>query len=369
MKGFKYALGIIFPVIGVLLFFVAFFVFLSSKTYIMPIILITVGALLIIFSKNFRIKARQDYEFDKYGNSKKKYSSLSQEDRKVIDMAIMAENQTILSEAEFSSMLHPGSKNPDKELNDLIGLENVKETVEKLKAQMQFNDRKNSKAFHMCFLGNPGTGKTTVAKILTGILYKNKYIKKNEYICTDSATIMSAHDSRKMKLILNKAHNRVLFIDEAYALAYDTSGAGQQILAMLLNEMENSRDNMIVILAGYKNEMKMLFQLNEGLASRINTYLFFEDYDQAEMGEILKGLATKDGYLIESDAFEMLINVLLYKKCLPFFANGRTVRKTYEKTLQNHYYNLSSGKLDKSYRFTITKEDVSDNDLEDKYLV
>lgn len=284
-------------------------------------------------------------------------------------MAIMAENQTILSEAEFSSMLHPGSKNPDKELNDLIGLENVKETVEKLKAQMQFNNRKNNKAFHMCFLGNPGTGKTTVAKILTGILYKNKYIKKNEYICTDSATIMSAHDSRKMKLILNKAHNRVLFIDEAYALAYDTSGAGQQILAMLLNEMENSRDNMIVILAGYKNEMKMLFQLNEGLASRINTYLFFEDYDQAEMGEILKGLATKDGYLIESDAFEMLINVLLYKKCLPSFANGRTVRKTYEKTLQNHYYNLSSGKLDKSYRFTITKEDVSDNDLEDKYLV
>lgn len=71
MKGFKYALGIIFPVIGVLLFFVAFFVFLSSKTYIMPIILITVGALLIICSKNFRIKARQDYEFDKYGNSKK----------------------------------------------------------------------------------------------------------------------------------------------------------------------------------------------------------------------------------------------------------------------------------------------------------
>ena len=251
----------------------------------------------------------------------------------------------------------------------MIGLENVKETVEKLKAQMQFNNRKNSKAFHMCFLGNPGTGKTTVAKILTGILYKNKYIKKNEYICTDSATIMSAHDSRKMKLILNKAHNRVLFIDEAYALAYDTSGAGQQILAMLLNEMENSRDNMIVILAGYKNEMKMLFQLNEGLASRINTYLFFEDYDQAEMGEILKGLATKDGYLIESNAFEMLINVLLYKKCLPSFANGRTVRKTYEKTLQNHYYNLSSGKLDKSYRFTITKEDVSDNDLEDKYLV
>lgn len=368
MKSLKYAFGICFPVLGIILIVLGIISYAYSQNIVIAATLIVAGIVLIMAFKGMRIKGRQECSFDKYGNSVKKYSSLSQAERKTIDMTVMARNESIMSEAEFNAMLNTGGKNPDKELKSLIGLDKVKEQIEELKAQMQYADKKAIKNFHLVFLGNPGTGKTTVARIYTGFLYKYKYIKKNEYICTDASTLMASGSSEKMRLILSKAHGRVLFIDEAYALSYDASGLGQQILAMLINEMENSRNNMIVILAGYKESMRILFQMNEGLSSRINSFIFFEDYDHNELGAILTSMAKKDGYTIEQNTYDHMVNILLYKKCLPNFANARTVRKLYERTLQKHYLNLSKKILGKEYRFTLVDEDVVEDDTEDSYL-
>ena len=368
MRVIKYVLGIVFPVIGIFLIVGAIISFALKGNSLIALVVGIIGVAFIVFFKNLRIKGRQECDFDQYGNRKKQYSAMSQAERKAIDMAVVAKNESIISEAEFNAMLHAGGKNPDKELAELIGLDKVKEQIEELKAQMKYADKKAIKNFHLVFLGNPGTGKTTVARIYTGFLYKYKYIKKNEYICTDASTLMASGSSEKMRIILNKAHGRVLFIDEAYALSYDASGLGQQILAMLINEMENSRNNMIVIFAGYKESMRILFQMNEGLSSRINSFIFFEDYDHNELGAILTGMAKKDGYTIKQNAYDHMVNILLYKKCLPNFANARTVRKLYERTLQKHYLNLSKEVIDKEYKYALVDNDVVEDDAEDSYL-
>lgn len=372
MKRIKYILSLLLSVMGIVLLFAGILYFAISDRMtadiVLSIILSGIGISIIIFTRGARINARQSYNFDEYGNSRQNYASMSQAERKIIDMTVMAENETILSTAEYNSMVRKGSKNPDKDLQELIGLINVKDKIAELKAKMEYADKKDRHSYHLCFLGNPGTGKTTVAKIYTGFLYKYKYIKKNEYIYTDASSIMTGNSARKIKLILNKSHGKVVFIDEAYALMYDRSGEGGQILALLLNEMENSRNNIVIILAGYKEEMKALFQMNEGLHSRINTFMFFEDYDQNELADILKITARKAGYEVDKDAFDYMVNILLYRKCLPTFANGRTVRKLFEQTLDKHFLNLSKGIDDRMQKNTITYEDVVDDCAEENYL-
>lgn len=373
MKTLKYYNTIFISLLGLLLtifstgFLVLNFKDLTTLGNILCISGIMGGLIIIYIMKIQRVNARQEAENDKYGNKKKDYKYLSAQERKIIDMAITVENEQALSDAEYRTMIKPGIKNPDEVLKNLIGLKDVKQKIKELKAQMEYVNKKDRHTFHMCYLGNPGTGKTTVAGIITGYLYKYKFIKKNEYVCTDASSIMSSsYASRKMKLILQKSHGKVLFIDEAYAFAYNA--IGNEILAMLLNEMENSRNDITVIFAGYKKEMKMLFNMNSGLQSRINTYIFFEDYDQNEMDEILHVFAKQKNIKITEEANEEFIKIFIWKKCQPTFANARTVRKIFENALSKHYYNLSAGIIDKSMKDTIMLEDIEDNSQEDEYF-
>lgn len=219
----------------------------------------------------------------------------------------------------------------------------------------------------MCFLGNPGTGKTTIMGILTGLLYKYQYIKKNQYIYTDASSILSStNPSRRMELLLQKSHNKVIFIDEAYMLAYDNSG--YKVLTLLLNAMENNRNDTIIVLAGYKKEMKTLLALNSGLPSRINKYLFFSDYTQTELIEILHKMSEDKGFTISKEAEEKLTNILLWKMCQSSFANARTVRQLLESAILRHYYNLEFNHTSLSNAKIILPEDIELNEEEDIYL-
>jgi Cdc6-like AAA superfamily ATPase len=132
--------------------------------------------------------------------------------------------------------------------------------------------------------------------------------------------------------------------------------------------MENNRDNLIIILAGYKKEMKELLTLNSGLKSRINTYLFFEDYTHYEMELILDKIAEEDDMTISAEARNCFVNQFIWQKCQPSFANGRTVRKIYENAKSKHFYNLKKKLISDEFRYTFLPEDVVDTIDEDNYL-
>ena len=140
MKSLKYALGICFLVLGIILIVLGIISYAYSQNIVIAATLIVAGAILIMAFKGMRIKGRQECSFDKYGNAVKKYSSLSQAERKAIDMTVMARNESIMSEAEFNAMLNTGVKNPDKELKSLIGLDKVKD-VEGMKKLLNANKK------------------------------------------------------------------------------------------------------------------------------------------------------------------------------------------------------------------------------------
>lgn len=369
----KYGFSILLSLIGLMLigagaiYGALHFKNLSTFGFVLIGGLIVIGLLFMFISKPMRQNSRQEMQTDKYGNRNKGYSQMSKKERDYIDLLTTAQDEQILSEAEWRSMNKKGSDNPKEVLNSLIGLHEVKQKVSELEAQMNYLPKNERKAFHMCFLGRPGTGKTTISSILTGFLYQNKFIKQNKYIYTDASNIVACGNAaRKMKLILQRCHGSVLFIDEAYCFAYNNQG--YEALTLLLNEMENSRNDLIVIMAGYKKEMKSLFALNSGLQSRINTYLFFEDYDQNEMVDIIKYIAKQENFEISSLAIDKLVNIFIWQKCLPSFANARTVRKIFENAKSRHYYNLSAGIISKEYKNCILPEDIIENIKEDNYF-
>lgn len=370
----KYASGILFPIVGLslILFSIGYAIIQYKKLtpigWGITIGAVIIGILLIKIFSFVRKAARQALSSDEYGNKTRTYKDMSKQERLYIDLLTTAQDEQLLSTAEYTSMIKPGAQNPTEALNSLIGLKEVKQKVSELEAQMNYTKKDERQAFHMCFLGNPGTGKTTVSKIMAGFLYKYKYIKKNQYIYTDASNIIACSDpTRKMKLILQKSHGNLIFIDEAYC--FYQSRQGYEALTLLLNEMENSRNNMIIILAGYKKEMKELFSMNSGLQSRFNTYLFFEDYTQNEMMDILHYIADGKHYKISPAAEKLFIDEFIWQKCLPSFANARTVRKIFENTLSRHFYNLKNNIITLDKKYIICKEDVVTSLKKDNYFL
>ena len=316
--------------------------------------------------RNFLRKERLEQATRQFKSGKHKH--LTKQQRDAAAQMQLLKNESLLSDAEFKNIVKKGSKHPEEDLNDLIGLTKVKQEVLRFKSQIK--DKKHPiNNMHMCFLGNPGTGKTTIAGILTGFLYQYKYIKRNEYIYVDGNFFKSGEDPiARTKMLLARAKGKILFIDEAYSLVQGNYGLGQQLLSTILNEMENERTNLIVILAGYKKEMKELFNSNSGLASRIKNYFMFEDYTIEEMQQIFINLIYAENMVVSLEALEKLEKILLSKKKNSNFANARTVRNLAEKAITEHFYNLDVGNISNDNKYRLVAEDIVNDMSIDNYF-
>lgn len=232
----------------------------------------------------------------------------------------------------------------EEELEQLIGLQTVKRMVKKIKAYAKRNHGQEGFNLHMCFYGNPGTGKTEVARILSRILYDATVLDEAKLVETDAHGLIGKYvgeTAPKTQQKINEAMGGVLFIDEAYALlnggpqSTGTSSYGDEAVSVLLKEMEDRRGQFCVILAGYKNEMKEMISSNPGMESRIQFTLEFPDYTREELGLIAQAFLHKKQYDITADALNRFLDIMEYYRKQPNFANARTVRNVLDQVIMN----------------------------------
>ena len=253
----------------------------------------------------------------------------------------------------------------EEELEQLIGLSSVKRMIRKIKAYAKKNVGSYGFNLHMCFQGNPGTGKTEVARILSRILYSAGVLPEAKLVETDSTGLLGrfvGETGPKTQRKIQEAMGGVLFIDEAYALcagstASGTSGNyGDEAIAVLLKEMEDHRGQFCVVLAGYKNEMEKMLNTNPGFKSRIQFSIDFPDYSREELGQIAASFLTAKKYEIADDALDRLLDVAEYYRQRPNFANARTIRSIVDQVILNQ--NLRAEDSDGDYRIILS--DVED---------
>lgn len=260
------------------------------------------------------------------------------------------------------------------ELNELVGLKNVKDMLNDLVSLMQFKQKAGNDVklkdtnLHMIFLGNPGTGKTTVARMVAGILYNLKYISQNKLIEVSAKDLVGEYVGQtapKTMAVIEKAMGGVLFIDEAYSLASkpgQNNTFNEECVATLIQAMENYRDNLVVILAGYTKEMQDFLNTNSGIVSRIGYTMEFSDYTVQELITIFKSFISKAGFLIDDKAIKKAESIIEEYKDTKNFGNARFVRSLYEKTIIKHATNCKDKKGKKQLK-TITENDISVENL------
>ncbi|MBQ0070108.1 MAG: AAA family ATPase, partial [Bacteroidales bacterium] len=264
---------------------------------------------------------------------------------------------------------------PISKLQSLIGLNEVKKEVMALTNFVKIQKEREAKglksvglSYHCVFTGNPGTGKTTVARILAEI-YKNLgIIKSGHLIETDRSGLVAEYVGQtavKTNKIIDSAIDGVLFIDEAYSLVQgENNDFGIEAIATLLKRMEDDRDRLVVVLAGYSNEMKDFIDSNPGLQSRFNRYINFEDYSKDELKEIFKKIIVDYEYKLSEESEKTLDNVISEAVANKDknFGNGRYVRNLFEKTIQNQAVRLSKiGTTTVDDLTTICPEDILNN--------
>lgn len=227
---------------------------------------------------------------------------------------------------------------PMKELNSLIGISEVKDQIEQIINFVKVNKESGTMpSLHMCFLGNPGTGKTTVARIIGKIFAEMKVLSdKEKFVEAQRGDLVGeyiGHTAPKTKRKVDQANGGVLFIDEAYNLVSLDSAKdfGHECVATLIKEMEDKRDSLCVILAGYTKETKKMLQVNPGFESRIQFYIDFPDYTEEELYEIFKKMAKDAKYKISSNIKPLLIEYFSRERLKENFSNARCVRNLLEK--------------------------------------
>jgi stage V sporulation protein K len=260
------------------------------------------------------------------------------------------------------------------ELNHLAGLANVKQEIESLvrfleinKAREQHDLKGAAMSLHMIFSGNPGTGKTTVARIVSRIFAALGVIEKGHLVETDRLGLVGqyvGHTAKKTADLVQQALDGVLFVDEAYALvAGGENDFGREAIDTLVKRMEDHRDRLIVIAAGYPDDMKHFIDTNPGLQSRFTIHLNFEDYTAPELVGIFKGFCEKNQYTLDASAeaaLEARITTEL-KTAGRGFGNGRHMRNLFEKAIRKHAVRLTLRKREwsKEELSQLTSEDLT----------
>jgi SpoVK/Ycf46/Vps4 family AAA+-type ATPase len=250
-------------------------------------------------------------------------------------------NQEYLEEEDDEFFDNQTKKtNSLEELDKLIGLESVKNQVKRIRAVLLKNKGSNEKLnLHMCFYGNPGTGKTVVARLMANIFYETGVLPTNKLVETDRSGLCGQYIGETAPLTHKKvkeAMGGVLFIDEAYTLYSGSSDGdyGKEAIAALLKDMEDYNGKFCVILAGYRDEMEKMIALNPGFDSRINRKIDFPDYTVDEQLEIFNSMLDKKNYEITEEAKSKLSEIFKLQSQCDNFANARTVRNILDELIE-----------------------------------
>lgn len=255
---------------------------------------------------------------------------------------------------EISQKTTSGIEEILDELNNLIGLDNIKKEVFELINFVKVNQSRVSKGLqpievglHSVFYGPPGTGKTTVARIISKALNQLGLLKSGQLIETDRASLVAGYvgqTAEKTLTVLKQAHGGVLFLDEAYTLLGEGNDFGQEAIDTILKYMEDNRNEIIVIVAGYEDEMNSFLESNPGLESRFNKKFYFSNFGSSELLEIFKMKLESNGFVFDNDvvskALIKITDALMSSKTN--FGNARYIRNLYEEIIQNQFSRISS---------------------------
>jgi probable Rubsico expression protein CbbX len=255
---------------------------------------------------------------------------------------------------------------------DLIGLAPVKRRIRDVAALLVVDSARRSQGLrvaapglHMCFSGNPGTGKTTVAMKMASILHRLGFVRKGHLVAVTRDDLVGqyiGHTAPKTREVLKRAMGGVLFIDEAYYLyrPENERDYGQEAIEILLQVMENQREDLVVILAGYKDRMAKFFECNPGFSSRIAHHIDFPDYSGDELMQIADLMLEHMGYRFDDGARAAFVQYLQARMKQPHFANARSVRNALDRARLRHASRLF-GRIagaDRDTLSTISAEDI-----------
>ncbi|WP_307398338.1 AAA family ATPase [Paenibacillus anaericanus] len=259
----------------------------------------------------------------------------------------------------------------EAELSKIIGLDEVKDYIRSLNARLRVQkERKKlgltvdeSMTLHMIFKGNPGTGKTMVARTIAQVLYNIGVIKTNKLVETDRSLLVAGYVGQtaiQTREIFMNALDGVLFIDEAYALAQGgVSDFGKEAIDTLVKLMDDYRDRIVIVLAGYSRNMDSFLTVNPGLKSRFPNIITFENYNTGQLMQISEKFFVGKGYELDESAKIKLSDLLEDARLDPYFGNGRYVRNVYEKAVNNQAIRLSSDTdLTREDLITISGSDI-----------
>ena len=277
--------------------------------------------------------------------SRTEYSEAENDEPK----ATAAESETAEKELSLDELLD--------NLDALVGLENIKRNVKSLINYVKIRKLREEKelpnpplSLHMVFMGNPGTGKTTVARILSELYRAIGVLTKGQLVEVDRSGLVAGYvgqTATKTAEAVKSAFGGILFIDEAYSLAPDVGSGndfGREAIETLLKMMEDHRDDLIVIVAGYSGHMERFIKSNPGLESRFNRYFMFEDYNSDELYDIFSSMCAKSEYILNEDAAEFAREHFreIYDMRDENFGNARHVRNIFENIVSVHSDRVSA---------------------------